>query len=84
MCPQQSQRITAIPEWDHWLRFPLEPEGAGKTQRHHWDLGFGGGSTGGTQRMTEVRPHGSSLAQLVLGLVHWVLRHINDVAWIFV
>lgn len=47
-------------------------------------LGFGDGSTGGTQRMTEVQPHGSSLAQLVLGLVHWVLGHINDVAWIFV
>lgn len=72
--PQQSQRITGIPEWDHWLLLPSETEGAGKTQLQRWDLGMAlQDSTGGSQRMIEFQPHGSHLDQLVLGLVHRVL-----------
>lgn len=71
ICPLQSQRITAIPEWDHWLLSPSETEDAGKTQPHHCDLGVAlQDSTGGSWRMMEFQPCVSSLGQLVLGLVH--------------
>lgn len=77
ICPQQSQRITAIPERDHWLLFPSETVDAGKTQPQHWDLGVAlQDSTGGFWRIMEFQPCGSSLGQLVLGLVHWVLGQL--------
>lgn len=70
--PQQSQRITGIPEWDHWLLFPSQTEGAGKAQRQRWDLGWLS-RTAVSPRITELQPHGSYLGQVVLGLAHWVL-----------